>query len=110
MPKRSGPAWAGTAGGAGIGNAGQHSDTTQRTPPVDLSEIRFAHAVGRLHRLGARATFELLAELAAARMLRTEIEAMVERYVSDLDAGALAALGADRFPLLPLHAVERGDG
>ncbi len=38
-------------------------------------------------------------------MIRTEIEAMVERYVSRLDGSVLAALGADQFPHPPVHTV-----
>jgi hypothetical protein len=105
MPERTGPASAGAAGRAGIGSAGRHSDTTLRTAAIDLSEIRFARAVARLHRLGPRAVHELLAELGTARMIRTEIEAIVARYLARLDPDTLHAVGGDRFPAPPLHRI-----
>jgi hypothetical protein len=48
--------------------------------PIDLCDARFRPEIARVHGLGARVLHELLAELAARRMLRTEIEAIVARY------------------------------
>jgi len=110
MPKRNDPAAGGAAERADIGDAGRHSDTTLRTAAVDLSEIRFARAVARLHRLGPRPFYELLVELAAARLLRTEIEEIVGRYLSRLEAGVLGGLGTNRLPPHPIHIVQRADG
>jgi hypothetical protein len=94
------------AHGAGIDNAGRRLDTTQHTEAIEISEIRFARAVARLHRLGPRPLYQLLAELSAARMLRVEIEAMVDRYVARLDRDLLYALSDNRYPSAPLHLIE----
>jgi hypothetical protein len=100
------PALGAASAGAGIDNAGRHVDTTpSRYAPIDLAEIRFARAIGRLHPLGPRVLAEFLAELGAARMIRTEIEAMVERYINRLDPKIVRALGGDRFPVSPIRAV-----
>jgi hypothetical protein len=71
-----------------------------------LDELRFERNVQLLHDLGARAVFELLRELAAARSIRSEIEALVERY-GRLDAEIVRAIGGDRFPPRPLRMVLR---
>ena len=69
-----------------------------------LADLRFRRAVERLHRLGPRALYELLIELAASRLIRTEIERQVERYAA-LDQAVLHATGGDRFPAAALHLV-----
>ena len=58
--------------------------------PIDLRDIRFRRDVARLHRHGACVLHELLVELAARRMLRSEIEALVDRYAG-IDPAALEA-------------------
>ena len=63
--------------------------------PVDLADRRFYRDVERLHRLGPRAVYELLAELGARRMVRTEIEVMLHRYAR-LDPAMFDALGVER--------------
>jgi hypothetical protein len=65
--------------------------------PIDLRDVRFRRDIERLHRLGRRAVGEMLAELAAARLLRTEIEALVARYTR-LDPAALDAAGGRTWP------------
>lgn len=106
MPKRYDPA----AGGAAV-RVGYRvccdgrPDTTLRAAETELSEIRFARAVAQFHRLGPRTLYQLLTELGAARMVRTEIEAMVERYVRRLDPDILRRLDGDRFRPPPLHLV-----
>ena len=62
---------------------------------ADLRDLRFRRDVERLHRLGPRVLYELLAELGARRMIRTEIEALARRYAR-LDPATLAALGVER--------------
>jgi len=71
---------------------------------IDLRDARFRRDVERLHLLGPRSIYELLAELGAARLLRTEIEALVARYVA-LDPAAVPAVGGKRMPPRPLHRV-----
>jgi hypothetical protein len=65
--------------------------------PIDLAERRFRRNVERLHALGPRAVAELLTEIAARRMIRLEIERLVDRY-AQLDPGLLAASSGDRWP------------
>ena len=63
--------------------------------PVDFADARFRRDVQRIHALGPRAVFELLAELGARRLLRTEIEGLAARYAA-IDPRALAAAGGDQ--------------
>jgi hypothetical protein len=77
------------------------------TGVVDIGDVRFWRAIEQLHRRGPRAYGEMLIELAATRLLRTEIEALVMRYAG-IDPDVLRAAGGDRFAPLPLHVVARG--
>lgn len=72
----------------------------------DILDLRFQRAVQRLHRCGPRAVYELLAEIGAARLCRTDIEQRVERFVR-LSPETCAAVGADRFAPVPLREVPR---
>jgi hypothetical protein len=72
--------------------------------PADLRELRFRRDVERLHRLGPRAVYELLTELGARQLLRSEIEALVGRY-SRVDPVALRLAAGDRMPPTPLRAL-----
>jgi hypothetical protein len=72
--------------------------------PADLCELRFRRDVERLHRLGPRAVYELLTELGARQLLRSEIEALVGRY-SRVDPVALRLAAGDRMPPTPLRAL-----
>lgn len=65
---------------------------------VDLADVRFARAVEGLHGLGPHSLFEMLLELAATRLLRTEIEAIVWRYAR-INSAVLTAAGGDQHPL-----------
>ena len=69
-----------------------------------LQERRFRRDVERLHDLGVRATFEILAEVGRARMCRTYIEELTARY-AQLDPAIVRAVGGDRFPAPPIHEV-----
>jgi hypothetical protein len=64
-------------------------------------DLRFRHDVVRLHARGPRAIYELLAELGARRLCRTEIEQLVGCYAA-LDPEMIRAVGADRLPPLPV--------
>ena len=66
-------------------------------PIVDLAEERFRRDLERLHCLGARALYQMLDELGARHLLRTEIEEFVRRY-SRIDSAKLIAAGGDRWP------------
>jgi hypothetical protein len=61
------------------------------SPIIDLGDIRFRRDVERLHRLGPRATEELLLELGRELMLRVHIERRVARY-AERDPAVLAAI------------------
>jgi hypothetical protein len=71
---------------------------------IDLRDRRFQRDAARLHKLGPRALYELLSELGATRLLRTQIEALVARYAG-IDPMALAVTGGDRTQPTTLHAV-----
>jgi hypothetical protein len=64
---------------------------------IDIRDELFRRDVEQLYARGPRPFFELLRELAATRLLRTEIEELVRRYAR-LDRTALNVLGADQMP------------
>jgi hypothetical protein len=72
--------------------------------PIELADLRFRRDVARLHRLGPRAVYELLSELGARQLLRTEIEQLVARY-SRIDPLAMRLAGGDRMPPIPMRAL-----
>ena len=61
------------------------------------ADLRLQRDVTAVHRLGARALYELLREIGAIAGTRTTIDRIVARYAG-LDPELLRALGADRFP------------
>lgn len=67
------------------------NDTSDFTFPPQRLQVLAQH----LHRLGPRATFELLSELIAEH--GTDVVARLERY-RDLDPALLRAIGGDKFP------------
>ena len=71
-----------------------------------VADLKFRRQVEHLHRLGARAVGELLAELSAERGIRTVVDRKLERY-AELDRGALQATGGDEFWPAPLNEVQR---
>lgn len=91
---------------AHLGNNGTSTSNTRSTGHAQyLAEMRFRRDVGRVHRLGPRVMFELLAELGRKHFIRSEVEQLAARYAARLDPALLRAVGADRFPPLPLRAV-----
>jgi hypothetical protein len=68
------------------------------------NDVRFWWLSRQVHALGPRVVAELLAELGARYLIRTPIEALLERYAA-LDPAALAAVGGDRMPPPPIHLV-----
>lgn len=85
-----------------------HEVDTPRSFQKQGGDVRLQHLVTQVHRLGPRVFYELLVELGATRLCRFEIEELVGRY-AELDPAVLSALGADRFPTLPLRLVPQGD-
>ena len=69
-----------------------------------VSDLRFQRQVEHLHGLGARATAELLAELAAERSIRTVIDRKLAVYAA-LTSEQLMATGGDRFSPPPIRQV-----
>jgi hypothetical protein len=62
-------------------------------------------AAARVHALGPRVAFELIDEIIRYHPdLEDEIDRRLDRY-ADLDPQVLRALGADRLPPQPIHAV-----
>ena len=68
-----------------------------------VADLRFRHQVEHLHRLGARAVGELLAEISIERGIRTVVDRKLERY-AEIEPEALEAVGGDFWPL-PLREV-----
>ncbi len=75
------------------------------TVPSVIADLRRQRHVRQLYRLGPRALDALLVEIGAERSITTLIEQRLERYAA-MDPGALEALGGDRFPARPIHAVQ----
>ncbi len=71
-----------------------------------VADLRFRRRVQQVHRLGARAVGELLAELGAERSIMTLIDQKLDTY-AELEPEALEAAGGDRFWPLPLRVVRR---
>jgi hypothetical protein len=113
MPQKQHPVALAGAHRAGTLVAGQRhgpDNTAASNALGEQRDLRFRHDVIRLHALGPRAVYELLAELGASRLLRTEIEQLVGCY-ADLDPDIVRAVGADKLPPLPpLRAVPRVRG
>ncbi len=70
------------------------------------ARLHFRRQVERLHRLGPRATAELLAELGAERGIQTVIDRKVDTY-AEINPDAIEAAGGNDFWQPPLHEVER---
>ena len=74
-------------------------------PPPGVRGFRFRRNVEKLHRLGPRVLHEYLVEVGAQRSIRTFLEDRIIDYAT-LDKRALAKLGGDRFPPVPIHRVQ----
>jgi hypothetical protein len=70
-----------------------------------LADHRFYHDVEVLHRLGARAVYEALAQAGRERGCRTYLETLVHAYATRLSPELLAAAGGDRPLRLPIHSI-----
>ena len=82
-----------------------------RLQPLDeaaedlVDDLRFHRLVERLHRLGPRATGELLIEIGEQRLCRTFIDQRLETYAA-LDPETVRAVAGDQFPRPPLYGVK----
>ncbi len=70
-----------------------------------VGELRFHRQVEKLHRLGPRATGELLTEIGEQRGIRTFIERRLRAYAA-LDPDVVRKLDGDEFPRPPLYRVK----
>lgn len=71
---------------------------------VVVGDLRFRRQVEHLHRLGPRATAELLAEIGVERSITTIIDSKLAAYAG-IEPEALEAAGGDKFWLVPIHVV-----
>ena len=71
-----------------------------------VGELRFHRQVEKLHRLGPRATGELLTEIGEQRGIRTFIERRLRAYAA-LDPEVVRELDGDEFPRPPLYKVKK---
>jgi hypothetical protein len=72
-----------------------------------LRRLRRQRELERVHGLGPRVIGELLNELAREHGIGRDIAQRVARYAARLSPELLRAVGGDRFPAAPLHAVGR---
>jgi hypothetical protein len=72
-----------------------------------LTALRLQRGCESLHRLGPRATAELLAEVAGKIGGLPAIVGLLSEYERRLSPEMLSAVGADRFPPRCLRAVPR---
>jgi hypothetical protein len=84
MRERNGPTETAAVDG---GEVGRQFDATSKNAAIDPGELAFACATALLHGLGPTALYEFLTELGMRRLIRNEIEALVERYVHDHEMG-----------------------
>jgi hypothetical protein len=70
-----------------------------------IAQLRLQRSAEHLHALGARATAELLAEVAAKIGGLPCILATLDKYQHRLTPDRLHAVGGDRFPPRQLHLV-----
>ena len=68
------------------------------------ADLAFRRDVVRVHDLGARSLYELLAELGSERAIQNIVDQKVAKYAR-IDPTHLTALGGDDFGPLPLHLV-----
>lgn len=71
-----------------------------------VDDLKFHHQVERLHRLGPRASGELLLEIAECLGTRTFIDRRLKAYAA-LDPDVVKELGANEFPRPALYEVDR---
>ncbi len=69
-----------------------------------VADLRFRRQVEHLHRLGARAVGELLAEVGAERGIWTVVDQKLDTY-AEIEPEALDATGGDDFWQPPLREV-----
>ncbi len=102
--KQESPAGDGRAFGYLAGRLDASKDTQTVSTAQGLAGTRFERQVVRVHALGPRPLGELLIEIASHTGQSSFIAHRLEEYAR-LDRDILRALGADRFPPMPLEVV-----
>ena len=70
-----------------------------------VADLRFRRQVERLHRFGARAVAELLAEIGAERNITTIVDQKLATY-AELNVGTVELAGGDGYWPAPLREVD----
>jgi hypothetical protein len=104
LPKKN-PAALSGADREGIRYAGQQSFTRDSLKRQAQQRLRRQHLITALHRLGARATFEFISEIAGRFGIEQHVDDRLEAYASRLTPQLLRLTGGDKFPALPMRAV-----
>ena len=73
-----------------------------------VADIAFRRKVERIHARGPRAVLEVFAEISAERSIGTVVDQTLDRHLA-LSDQAIEAVGGDRLPPVPLHAVNDDD-
>ena len=71
-----------------------------------VADLRFHRQVEKLHRLGPRATGELLLEIAECLGCRSFVDQRLKAYAAH-DPKVVKALDGDRFPRPPLYLLSK---
>jgi hypothetical protein len=93
--------------GAGIRYAEQLSSIRTSAERQAQQRLRRQHLAGQIYRLGARALFEFLDEIARHHRLGEDIDRRLEKFAS-IDPALLSAVGGDRFAPAPMRLVGGG--
>ena len=101
--------------GSGLDDFAGSDKSGQFLPSIDSLKQAAAHqprrqgAVERVHKLGARATFEFLDELVRCHPEITgDLDRRLAVHAERLSPALLAAAGGDRFSTAPMHAIGGG--
>ena len=108
-PKAPRPVWwdRAAAGVIAYGN-NQHSlDNLAALRAQASQRLHRQRLVERVHRLGARAVFELIDDLDRHHGLGDDLDRRLERC-AEADPGLVDAFGGDRFPTSPTRLVRGG--
>jgi hypothetical protein len=94
-------------GGERAGNryAQQPSLTQTERRTQEQLQLRRQRLVERLHRLGARVTFEFIAEIAERFDISDQVDERLSAYTSRLSLQMLRVSGSDHFPPTPMRRV-----
>lgn len=97
-------------GSAAEDRSGQEQplDTLPQQKSQYLVRLRRQRSVQALHRLGARATFEFINEMAERFGVESAVDDRLAAYAERLSPELLTTVGGDRFAPVPLRTVGAG--